>query len=433
MRGLVISVSTLLFGTFVFLVGNGLLGTLLSVRIELEHLGADIAGYVSSAYFVGFMAASLFAQRLVRTAGHIRAFAAFAGISAAVAILAGLYFHPIALMILRGVGGFAIAGLFMVIESWLNATAESRWRGRLLSIYMITVYSALSAGQLLLDAFDPMDVHLFALVGALFALSLVPVSLSQITAPPLPAPSFMTFAQLYRISPMGIAGSFSSGLILGAFYGLFPIVAKRFGGLEVSQIATLMSVLIFFGLMIQWPVGWASDRTDRRYVIIVALFSVMASCVGILWLQAADAYPGLWLVAGLGFALAFAIYPLSVAHANDLIKADDLVAASGGLLLAYSGGAAIGPIVAGQIVERLPAGGLLYYMVAVAAATGLFAFWRTRRRPASVMPARDPFVVMPRTTQVAAELDPRTGTEPELFGNSSTELKPGASPPVDNG
>jgi len=410
MGGIIVSLSSLLLGTFIFLLGNGLFGTLLSVRIGLEDLGADVAGYVQSAYFVGFMASTFTGQWVISTVGHIRAFTAFAGLCAVAAILAGLFFDPLWLCVFRGVGGFAIAGLFMVIESWLNGQSASRWRGRVLSIYMLTTYSAIGLGQLLLGVYDPLGVEPFALIGLLFALSLVPVALSRAKAPPLPEISYLSFRSLFRLSPMGIIGCFASGTIMGAFYGLFPIVAQKQGGLDVSQVGTLMSIVILFGLFIQWPVGWLSDRTDRRYVIIAGLTAVFASSIAILLFNRSGTAPLFWILPGLLFAFAFTIYPLSVAQMNDYIQARDLVAASGGLLLAYSLGAATGPIVAGQAVAYLPKDGLNLYFAAVALLAGLFTLYRTFRR--SPPDQHEPFVVVPRTTALASELDPRAEEPP---------------------
>jgi MFS family permease len=410
MGGIVLALSSLLLGTFIFLLGNGLFGTLLSVRIGLEGLGADVAGYVQSAYFLGFMLSTFVGQWIISTVGHIRAFAAFAGLGAAGAILAGLFFDPIPLCIFRGVVGFTIAGLFMVIESWLNGQLESRWRGRILSLYMITCYSALGLGQLLLGVYDPLGVEPFALIGMLFALSLVPVALSRAKGPPLPEISYLNFARLFRLSPMGVTGSFTSGMILGALYGLLPIVAQKQGGLEVSQVGTLMSIVILFGLFIQWPVGWVSDRTDRRYVIFGSLTAVFISSLGMFVLIRFDTAPLFWIVPGVLFAFAFTIYPLSAAQLNDRIEAKDLVAASGGLLLAYSLGAATGPAIAGQAVKYMPDVGLNLYMAVVALLTGLFTLYRTFRRPRP--DTHSPFVVVPRTTVMASELDPRAEEEP---------------------
>ncbi|MCP4329512.1 MAG: MFS transporter [Alphaproteobacteria bacterium] len=412
MGGIIISLSSLLIGAFIFLLGNGLFGTLLSIRIDLEDLGADLAGYVQSAYFLGFILSTFASQRIIGAVGHIRSFSAFAGLGAAGAILSGLFFDPISLCVFRGLVGFSIAGLFMVIESWLNGETETKWRGRVMSLYMVTTYSALGLGQLFLGVYDPLGVEPFALIGLLFAVSLVPVALTRVKAPPLPERSFMNFARLYRISPMGIIGCFTSGMLMGAFYGLFPITAQRQGGLEVSQVGTLMTVVILFGLCMQWPVGWLSDRTDRRYIVIGCLTAVFISCVGIFLLELFKGPEILWILVGLLFAFAFTVYPLSVAQMNDYIERKDLVAASGGLILAYSLGAATGPAIAGQAVEHLPQGGLILYMATVSALTALFTLYRTFRRAPVPTDQQGGYAAPPPTTAMASALDPR-GDEPE--------------------
>jgi MFS family permease len=404
-------IAALLTGTFIFLLGNGLLGTLLSLRLNLAGQPTEVAGIVGSAYFVGLIAGCLRATTVIGAVGHIRAFSVFAAVSASIALAFALSPDPLFWVALRFLSGFAIAGLFMVIESWLNVSTDNTWRGRILSIYMVTIYSALGVGQFLLLSYDLKGFQTFSLVAMLFALSLVPVSLSRVPAPEILYPSILPFRQLYRLSPLGVLGCFGSGLMLAAFYSLAPIFAQNLG-LPVGRIALLMSAAIIGGLVLQWPIGRLSDVVDRRLVLTVALFAVALAGGAIMLLSMWPMTPTLFYVAGAVFCLGFVVYPLSVGHANDHITTESRVAISGGLLLAYSIGAALGPVLAALAMRHAGDYALFGYIGGVALLIGLFAIWRMTRRARVPVAQQGPFQAVPRTSPVAHELDPAAETSP---------------------
>lgn len=404
-------IAALLTGTFIFLLGNGLLGTLLSLRLNLAGQPTEVAGIVGSAYFVGLIAGCLRATTVIGAVGHIRAFSVFAAVSASIALAFALSPDPLFWVALRFLSGFAIAGLFMVIESWLNVSTDNTWRGRILSIYMVTIYSALGVGQFLLLSYDLKGFQTFSLVAMLFALSLVPVSLSRVPAPEILYPTILPFRQLYRLSPLGVLGCFGSGLMLAAFYSLAPIFAQNLG-LPVGRIALLMSAAIIGGLILQWPIGRLSDVVDRRLVLTVALFAVALAGGAIMLLSMWPTTPVLFYVAGAVFCLGFVVYPLSVGHANDHITTESRVAISGGLLLAYSIGAALGPVLAASAMRHAGDYALFGYIGGVALLIGLFAIWRMTRRARVPVAQQGPFQAVPRTSPVAHELDPAAEASP---------------------
>jgi MFS family permease len=408
-------IAALLAGTFIFLLGNGLLGTLLSLRLNLAGQPTEVAGIVGSAYFVGLIAGCLRAMSVIGAVGHIRAFAAFAAVSASIALAFALSADPLVWITLRFLSGFAIAGLFMVIESWLNVSTDNTWRGRILSIYMVTIYSALGVGQFLLLTYDLKGFETFSLVAMLFALSLVPVSLSRVPAPEILFPTILPFRQLYRLSPLGVLGCFGSGLMLGAFYTLAPIFAQNLG-LPIDRIALLMSAAIIGGLVLQWPIGRLSDVVDRRLVLTVALFAVALAGGAIMLLSIWPKLPGLFYVAGAVFCLGFVVYPLSVGHANDHITTENRVGISGGLLFAYSIGAAMGPVLASLAMRRAGDYALFAFIGGIAFLVGLFALWRMTRRAPIPVAEQGLFQAVPRTSPVAHELDPAAEPSPPPAG-----------------
>ncbi|HEX7006057.1 MAG TPA: MFS transporter [Alphaproteobacteria bacterium] len=402
-------IAALLAGTFIFLLGNGLLGTLLSLRLNIAGQPTEVAGIVGSAYFVGLIAGCFRAVTVIGAVGHIRAFAVFAAVSASVSLAFALSDDPLVWIVLRVLSGFAIAGLFTVIESWLNVTTDNAWRGRILSIYMVTIYSALGLGQFLLLTYDLEGFQPFSVIAMLFAMSLVPVSLSRVPAPEIRYPSILPFRQLYRLSPLGVVGCFGSGLMLAPFYSLAPIFAQNLG-LSVDEIALLMSAAIIGGLVVQWPIGRLSDVIDRRRVLTASVFAVALAGGAIMLLSIFPRPPMLFYVAGAVFCLGFVIYPLSVGHANDHITDEDRVAMSGGLLIAYSVGAAIGPVLAAFTMQHAGDHALFGFIGVVALLIGLFALWRMKRRAPVPIAEQGSFQAMPRTSPVAHELDPAADT-----------------------
>lgn len=398
------SVTALLTGTLVFLLGNGLLGTLVAVRLDKAGYDTLVAGAVMAAYFVGHIAGCLRAAAIVSVVGHIRAFAVFAGSSAALAAAYSLVTDPIAWGLLRLLGGFAMAGLFMVTESWLNDATENEWRGRILSTYMVVVYLSLGLGQLLLGLYPMEGAQLFAIVSMLFALSLIPVSMTRQIAPAIPEPEIMGPRTLFAISPLGAVGCLAAGLLLGAFYALTPIFAQRVG-LELSGVSVLMAVAIIGGLAVQFPVGFLGDRFDRRLVLTASMWTVCASAVAVSF---ASFSGNVWLIgaSAIGLACAFAIYPLAIGHANDRVHGRSRIAIAGSLLLTYSSGAVIGPLVAAPVMNMAGPYGLFIYLGAVAALTGGFALYRMRATPAVPAEEQGAAQFMPRTSLVAPVLDP---------------------------
>lgn len=392
-------------GIGILLVGNGLLGTLLSVRTVVLGYSVEVTGLVMSAYFVGFIVGSVQCVGLIERAGHVRTFAALASVASAASLAYILFVSPLAWSILRAISGFCFAGLFMVTESWLNERSDNTNRGRVLSSYTLVNLFALAMGQFFLTVPDPGGFELFCLSSILVSLGLVPIALTRTTAPAPPRAEPMGLSRLYAASPVGMVGSFASGLAIGAFWTMAPV----FGGLlELSNadIATFMSATILGGLLSTWPVGRLSDRYDRR--IVIALSASASGLSGVaLALAAGESRLALLILAPAFGAASFPLYSLAVAHTNDFLDRGDLVAATSGLLLIYGIGAILGPMAAGVAMGMLGPGGLYYYIGAIMGCLVLFAAYRVRRRPTVPAEEKDPVVPVPRTTHVAYELDPR--------------------------
>lgn len=403
------SISALLAGVGIMTLGYGFLGTLLAVRMTVEGFATFTSGLVMAAYFLGLVVGSLTAAKAVRAVGHIRVFAAFASLFSAATLLHVFIIDPWLWGGLRLVEGYCMAGLFLCVESWLNDRATNRTRGAVLSLYMITTYLFGGLAQFLLTLGTVEGFFLFAVTSVLASLALVPVALSRAPAPALPEPRVFGLRRLIGISPVGIAGCLVAGLTSGAFYGLGP----RFGaltGLDSVGIAAFMGFSIFGGLLFQVPLGRLSDRFDRRKVIVVVglMLAAVGAAMAVVVLGPTEPSAGhLLLVLPFGGML-FAIYPLSLAHANDHIDPRDFVAASGGLILAFSVGATIGPIAASGVMEAVGPGGLFGFIGGSGVLLAAFTGYRLRTVAAVPTPDKTPFQITPRTALVITELDPRS-------------------------
>jgi MFS family permease len=376
--------------------GSGPLTTLISLRLEALGTASLAIGAIMAAYFAGLTLGALLAYRIVLRAGHIRAFAAFAAVASAIALAYPLVAHPLPWAALRLIEGFCMAGIFICVESWLNERAAPAQRGKILAMYMICLYLGQAAGQLLLG-FDagPGQPQVFMLVSMLMSVAILPVALTRQAPPALPDIASFSVRRLYRTSPLGMVGTVASGLVLGAVYSLGPVFARGVAGLDAGGAARFMSVLILGGVLLQWPLGRLSDSFDRRRVIVDgagwALFGATALFGG----------------------FAFALYPLCVGHMNDHLQRQDRVAASGGLVLAYSAGATAGPLAASATMSALGASGLFVFVMGIAAVALAFGLWRMLARAPVPAERQGLFQLLPRTTPAAAPLDPRAAPAPD--------------------
>jgi MFS family permease len=271
MPSTLLSISSLLLGAFILLMGNGLVGILLPVRAATEGFSTNVIGAVASAYSVGFVLSCFLTAHVVSRVGHIRTFAVLAAIGASAVLTMGLVTTPLTWIGLRAITGFCFAGLFMVIESWLNERASNQNRGQIFATYMVINMSAVTAGTMLLPVVTSVGITAFALICIFITLSLVPVSLTKSDAPTPMGKVRIRLIRLFRISPVGATGCLIVGLANGAYGGLGVIYAHSLG-LSETEVALFMSAAVIGGAFAQIPLGRLSDRMDRRWIILAAVF-----------------------------------------------------------------------------------------------------------------------------------------------------------------
>jgi len=377
--------------------------TLVTLRLSLEGGHSTIIGLMTGAYYAGLVVASFRVERFISRVGHIRAFATFASALSVISLLQGMFISNSLWFVLRFLGGFATAGLFVVIESWLLALGTIKTRGQVLALYMMSLYAAQALGQFLINLGDPKTFILFSVVAILSSLSVIPLSMTRSRQPELHEPSLLNFKTLYKASASGVIGCFAAGILLGSIYGLLPLWAheKIPGTMNVSWI---MALTITGGMLLQYPIGRLSDQIERRIVLAgISVFIGIISLIAVFF-----AYRNLWLAGMLVFmfgGFAFTLYPVSISQACDNLEAKDVVAGTQALLLAYSIGATIGPVVAPLFMRLLTSNGLWVYFSLIGFSMTIFFAWRRTQTVSA--PSEEAFISLPQTTPVTAELDPR--------------------------
>ncbi len=396
------TLTVLLLTTAILLLGSGLFGTLIGVRASLEEIPTTLVGLIMSAYFVGFIVGTHLCVRIAAQVGHIRAFATFAAVVTTMALAHSIWVGVLPWMIFRFVSGIALAGLALLIESWLNAQARPENRGRTFAVYMVVNLSAVACGQLLLTAGDPATFVLFAVTAICFALSLVPTSMIRVQAPVLHEPTGLGAGELARRSPVGVAGCFAAGVVGGAFWGMAPVYLTQIGH-PGSMVATFMFVTIIGGMLSQLPIGRYSDGRDRRRVIfMVAVLSAIAA--GLVMIATFAPF-GVLAAAGFLFgAFMFPVYGLSVARTHDVLTPEQALEATRGLLLVFGVGASFGPFLASLVMSALGAWALFGWIAIVFVLLSLYSAHRMRLSEPMPPEAQSQFVPAIATTHEALEL-----------------------------
>ncbi len=378
--------------------GAGFYTTLTTNDLSRANVDSWIIGCVSSAYFCGLLISGFKAQTYIMRVGHIRAFATFAACIAVTTILQGLYFSPTFWVALRFVGGFGLAGIAVVVESWLLDGSEQKDRGTVLAIYMFAYYLAQALGQLFLMLNISTDLEKYCIIAILSSLSILPVCMTRFNAPCPEEPNILSIRYLHKRVPLGVWGCFFSGMLLGPIYSLLPDYLYL-NDKDASETALIMMVIILGGTFLQYPIGKLSDRLDRRHVML----GISVSCIILFLLLIPDFYDNSWLLV-LGFLIGgatFTVYPLSISHTIDHIKSSDTLSAVSTLLLAYGAGSAIGPLVAPIFTKILGNNGLCYYFFAIGVA---YCTYITRRLILKIPYKYDEhvdFVSIPTTTPSA--------------------------------
>jgi MFS family permease len=396
----------LLLGVLLLMIGNGLQGSLIGIRGAIEEFTTGQLAIITSGYFVGFLFGSRMAPEMIRRVGHVRVFAALGSFVSAVLILYPTITEPWAWVAFRVIFGFAFSGLYVTAESWLNNASSNANRGKALSLYMMAQMIGIVAGQALLNVEDPAGFVLFIIPSVIVSLAFAPILLTASPTPAFETTKAMKLRELYKTSPTAFVGMFLMGGVFAAQFGMASIYGTA-AGMTVAEISIFVSAIFLGGMVLQYPIGWASDRMDRRVLILAAAVGgCLAAVIGLVF---GDIFEIL-LVAGFVMGgVSNPLYALLIAYMNDYLAPENMAAASGGLIFVNGLGAIAGPVLTGWAMGVFGASGFWVFVLAVMLLLVAYVAYRMTQRT-SVYAAEEKYdavtyaPIAPTATAVAVEL-----------------------------
>lgn len=396
----------LFLGFGMLMVGNGLNLAVLGVGVVTEGFGVSVSGYVMASYFAGFLLGPPLVVKWLSSVGHVRVFASLASIASCAVLVHFVWVSPASWAAMRFVFGFCMAGLYVVVESWLNDASTPRNRGRTLAVYMIVSMGGLAIGQLLIVTADTHGYTLFLVASILVSMSFVPMALAATTdAPPVRLAARVRVRELAHIAPTGLVGMFLTGASQGIIMGLAAVYATS-AGFGATRTAVFIAVPAIGALVFQWPIGWASDRLPRRGVIF-AVAVAATTLSALLWLVPETSPLILLLMLGLG-GLTFPLYSLLLSHTLDRSSPGKAMGASGALLRVNGAGAVLGPIVAGSVMAASGETAMFWCLVVTHGLIAVYVAYRLVVEDSLPMSRQGPFVPLPaRSTDFAIRLTSR--------------------------
>jgi len=409
-------------GYFVLMIAHGFQGNLLGVRSVIEGFNFIATGAMMSGYFVGYFAGANTIPKLVGKVGHIRVFAAFASLASLSILIHAVFVSPIVWTVGRFITGFSIVSIFIVMESWLNDRANNRTRGQLLSLYMFVTLIGLSLGTLLLNFNKPQNYEPFILISLLLSLALIPILLTKRKAPKFKKLGHIDIKGLYKSSPLGTVSMFCTGIIHSALFSLGAVYAASMN-FTIFEISLLLFTITVSGGVFQWPVGYYSDKSDRRIIIIFCTF--FAALFAFLSIVASGtSLENMYLATNVGIdkimffiyvsiyaGMAIPLFTLNLAYVNDYIPKEKFVAAGGGMQIIFGLGAITGPFICSVLMNKFGANGFFVHLLFFHLIIGMFGLYRITKRTYEDNP-ESTFTPLPRNiTPLGIELDPSTGVD----------------------
>ena len=431
------SISALLIGSGLLLFAGGIHGLILPVRGSIEGFSASALGLLGTGWALGYVAGCLVAPRLVGSVGHIRTFGVMCALAAVSILFQALVVEAWAWIPVRAISGFCFAGAAMIVESWLNERAQPNTRGTIFGVYTMVNLGAVTAGQMSISLGDATGFTFFAIAAMVYCLALIPTALSTSASPkPLTSVRLDLWA-LWRNSPVAVVAVFLVGISNASFGTLAAVYADRVG-LALASIALFASIPVLAGALAQIPIGFASDRMDRRVVLVVTAGVAFVADIAFVLIVPEGRILNLALVALFGAAI-FAMYPIIVAHANDHAAPGTAIQVSGGLLMVFGLGSIIGPLVAGIAMTELGPRGLFLTTVAAHLLMIAFTLWRISVKAAVPEDEKTAFQISvparaatPETAVLAAG-DAEDGESPEAVPKEQTSQEADANHPKSSG
>lgn len=417
-------VSALLLGSALLLFAGGMNSLILPIRGTQEGFTASALGLLGTGWALGYVAGCFYTPRLVGKVGHVRAFSVMSGFAAVAVLMSLLLLTPWTWIPLRAMSGFCFAGAAMIVESWLSERAEPSTRGRIFGLYTMVNLGASTAGQLVLTLGDTSGFLFFVLPAIFYCLALMPTAMSSKAVPKPLVSVRLDLMALWRNSPVAVIGVLCVGVSNSAFGTLSAVYADGIG-LALTTVALFASLPVLAGAVSQIPIGWLSDRQDRRVVLIGVAALALAVDMVFIALSPETRMLNLVLASLFGAAI-YAMYPIIIAHANDHAAADQAIQVSGGLLMLYGVGAILGPLFAGFGMETFGSAGLFMTSAGAHVLLILFASLRILVRAPVAEADKSSFVPSPSARATTPETAALASSESDLTETDEAETTPGA-------
>ena len=379
--------------------------TFITIKLNTQEVTVVMLGLIHSAFYFGILMGALKSEEIINRVGHIRAFTLFSSVLTISILVQSIYQIPYIWIFLRFFAGFATAAAYVIIESWLLAESTKYNKGKILSVYMICLYSAQTISQFGLDIVDIDSLEPFILAAIISTMSTISASLTYVPAPEIKTMPKLAINKYFSASPLGFMGCISSGLILSAIYSFSPKYAVD----NDFSISMMVGLTIAGGFCLQWPIGKLSDTFDRTKIIIILSLSITVICL----LLALVDFPSIliYIMMFIFGGLCFTIYPLCIAQVCDHLEHDNIINVSGVLLFAYGVGAVMGPPIVSLFMELFSTVALLYYVSFVSLILFLFGLHRSKIEKNIPQEEQVEFIAMPRVSPMANELDPRVNDD----------------------
>ena len=408
MRYIVMAAWPLFLGMILLQIGNGMQGTVLGIRGAAEGFSTSSMSLVMSGYFLGFLAGSRLAPPMIRRVGHVRVFAALGSMISALLIMYPLLVDPFAWGAGRVLLGFCFSGVYVTAESWLNNSVDNANRGKALSIYLIAQMAAMVAAQWVVTLGDPAakgDFAMFVVPSILVSLAFAPILLTVSPAPAFETSKPLSISKLFRISPLGCVGTLFLGGVFSVQFGMSSVFATS-AGFSVREVSIFISAFFVGALVCQYPIGWLSDRVDRRMLIMVA--GAGCGLGGLLGYMLMGSFPAMVASALIAGGMANPLYSLLIAHTNDYLDRDDMAGAAGGLIFINGCGAVVGPVLLGWWMEQQGPQAFFAFIFVFGFMISGYAAWRTTRRAATPVAETESYTVVaagatPTVMEIAIE------------------------------
>jgi len=368
----------LFLGLFIIGIGVGAQGSLVGLRASMEGFDMTVIGLVMSGYFAGFIIGAKQIPRMMKRVGHVRTFAAVSALSSIVLLLYPIVVDAWVWFLLRLVTGFALSGIYIVAESWLNHAATSASRGKILSLYSVIFLIGLLLGQFMITLADPGGFKLFSVISALISLAAIPILVTATPTPVLEHSHKVRLKALFIKAPLGVVGIFLAQFCAGVLFGMGPVFGNM-RNLGTAEIAMFMAAIPAGAIILQWPIGMLSDKVqDRRTIVALAAAAAAIASTCAMVLSHID-FVGLLVALVILGGTAMPLYSLTIAVINDFMHHNEIVGAAASATLVGGVGSALGPYLASLVMGAVGSDGFFYALIIAAAMLAIYSLYRIRK------------------------------------------------------